>query len=121
MFESMKARDDFSYALEKIRNAVASSERRDTEFAKDTALNILRRKYAQFRQELNDAGKSGHYGYDLDAFEHAIDVLQRYFDGNPGGLTEHDARVYSRYLQTEHDGFVLLAEELAVDRGEKYD
>lgn len=116
MFESMKARDDFSYAFEKLRNAVASSERRDARFAKDTALTILRRKYAQFRQELNNAGESGNYGYDLDAFEHAIDVLQRYFDGNPGGLTEHDARVYCRYLQTEHDGFVLLADELAARR-----
>lgn len=63
-------------------------ERRDTEFAKDTALNILSRKYAQFRQELNDTCDSGHYGYKLDVFGHAIDVLQRYFEGNPGGLTE---------------------------------
>ncbi|EHP9760239.1 hypothetical protein KQL90_004567 [Escherichia coli] len=43
-------------------------------------------------------------------------VLQRYFTGNPSGLTERDARIYSQYLQTEHKGFVKLAEELAADR-----
>lgn len=32
------------------------------------------------------------------------------------GLTERDARIYSQYLQTEHKGFVKLAEELAADR-----
>ncbi|QOT86943.1 hypothetical protein IN817_23035 (plasmid) [Salmonella enterica subsp. enterica serovar Enteritidis] len=31
-------------------------------------------------------------------------------------LTERDARIYSQYLQTEHKGFVKLAEELAADR-----
>ena len=36
--------------------------------------------------------------------------------GNPSGLTERDARIYSQYLQTEHKGFVKLAEELAADR-----
>ncbi|ARJ44421.1 hypothetical protein B1H58_20610 (plasmid) [Pantoea alhagi] len=116
MYESMNRRDDFSYAFEKIRNAVASSAKRDAEFANDMALKILREKYAQFRQELNDAGELGDHEYDLDTFEHAMDVLQRYFDGNPGGLTERDARIYSHYLQTEHQGFSELAKELATGR-----
>jgi hypothetical protein len=38
-------------------------------------------------------------------------VLKRYFTGNSSGLTERDARIYSHYLQTEHKGFVKLAEE----------
>ncbi|MBL7314697.1 hypothetical protein INQ24_26085, partial [Escherichia coli] len=54
--------------------------------------------------------------YDLDTYNHCIAVLQRYFTGNPSGLTERDARIYSHYLQTEHKGFVKLAEELAADR-----
>ncbi|WP_375543472.1 hypothetical protein [Klebsiella pneumoniae] len=36
--------------------------------------------------------------------------------GNPSGLTERDARIYSHYLQTEHKRFVKLAEELAAGR-----
>lgn len=43
-------------------------------------------------------------------------MLERYFTGNPSGLTERDARIYSHYLQTEHNGFVKLADELAADR-----
>lgn len=43
-------------------------------------------------------------------------MLKRYFTGNSSGLTERDARIYSHYLQTEHKGFVKLAEELAAGR-----
>ncbi|HBE2345949.1 TPA: hypothetical protein KL306_005633, partial [Escherichia coli] len=49
-------------------------------------------------------------------YNHCIAVLQRYFTGNPSGLTERDARIYSHYLQTEHKRFVKLAEELAAGR-----
>lgn len=117
MFASMKTPGDFSYAFEKVRNAIASSEKRDADFAKDTALETLRRNYAQFRQELSDAGEFGVHEYDLDTYDHCINVLHQYFDSNSGGLTERDARVYSQYLQTEHDGFAQLAEELASGRG----
>lgn len=117
MFESMKARDDFSYALEKIRNAIASSEKRDTEFANETALKILSNKYALFRQELSDAGELSDYEYDLDTFDHSIKVLKQYFGGKAAGMTERDARVYSQYLQTEHQRFVQLAGELAFRKG----
>jgi len=119
MFESMKQRDDFSYAFEKVRNAIASSEKRDADFATDTALEILRRKYAQFRLELSDAGELRDHEYDLDTYDHCIDVLERYFSGNPSGLSERDARVYSQYLQTQHEGFVELARELATGRGKE--
>ncbi|MCX0498986.1 hypothetical protein [Erwinia billingiae] len=117
MFASMKTPGDFSYAFEKVRNAIASSEKQDRDFAKDFALKILSSKSAQFRQELSDAAELGNHEYDLDTYDHCINVLQQYFDGNPGGLTERDARVYSQYLQTEHDGFAQLAEELASGRG----
>jgi uncharacterized membrane protein YvbJ len=116
MFESMKHRDDFSYAFEKIRNAIASSEKRDSDFANGTALKILSRKYAEFRQELSDAGELGDHEYDLDTFDHCIKVLQQYLGGNAGRMTERDARIYSQYLQTEHQGFAMLAKELAAGR-----
>ncbi|MBW1215867.1 hypothetical protein ACQV2E_23660 [Pantoea allii] len=108
----MKQRDDFVFALEKIRYAVATSEKRDAAFAKDTALAFLKVQYAKFRLELTDAGVSGDHEQGLDTFEHAMDLLKRYFDGNPGGLSARDACVYGRYLQTEHEGFVALADEI---------
>jgi len=117
MFRAFNEKNDFSYAFEKISNAIASSEKRGADFAKHTALEILRSKYALFRQELSDAGELGNHEYDLDTYDHCINVLHQYFDSNPGGLTERDARVYSQYLQTEHDGFAQLAEELASGRG----
>lgn len=116
MFESMKCPGDFSYAFEKIRNAIASSEKRDADFANDTALEILSKQYVQFRKELSDAGELGNHEYDLDTYEHCIHVLQQYFGGNTVDLTERDAQVYSRYLQTEHQGFLALANELASGR-----
>lgn len=76
----------------------------------------LRSEKRQFRRELDAAGELGNWEYDLDTYNHCIAVLQRYFTGNPSGLTERDARIYSHYLQTEHKGFVKLAEELAADR-----
>ncbi len=82
----------------------------------ELGLGILLRKYEQFRRELDAAGELGNWEYDLDTYNHCIAVLQRYFTGNPSGLTERDARIYSHYLQTEHKGFVKLAEELAADR-----
>lgn len=83
--------------------------------ATELGLGILLRKYEQFRRELDAAGELGNWEYDLDTYNHCIAVLQRYFTGNPSGLTERDARIYSHYLQTEHKGFVKLAEELAAD------
>lgn len=116
MFNSMKARDDFSYAFEKIRNAISSPGENNLYAATRLGLDILNKKSAQFRQELRDAHELGDNEYDLDTYEHAIGVLQRYFEGNPGGLTEHDARIYSQYLQTEHEGFVRLADEIEANQ-----
>ncbi|WP_033792510.1 hypothetical protein [Pantoea septica] len=116
MFKSMKDRDDFSYAFEKIRNAIASSGKADIDFAKESALKILNGKYAQFRLELSDTGELGAHEYDLDTFAHGLDVLQRYFEGNAAGMTERDARIYSQYLQTAHQEFAELASELASSR-----
>jgi len=113
MFESMLDRSYFSFAFEKIRNAVSVPDENNLYAAPRLGLDVLSQKYAQFRQELRDAGESGEHENDLDTLEHAIGVLLRYFEGNPDGLTERDARIYSRYLETEHQGFVPLVRELA--------
>lgn len=105
-----------SYAFEKIRNAISAPGENNVYAATELGLGILLRKYEQFRRELDVAGELGNWEYDLDTYNHCIAVLQRYFTGNPSGLTERDARIYSQYLQTEHKGFVKLAEELAADR-----
>lgn len=115
MFESLNNRNDFSYAFEKIRNAISSPSESNLHAATVLGLNILTRKYEQFRQELDSAGELGDWEYDLDTYNHCIASLQRYFTGNPSGMTERDARIYSHYLQSEHEGFIKLAEELAAD------
>lgn len=116
MFTAFNDRIDFSYAFEKIRNAISSPGENNTYAALYLGLDILERQYEQFRKELNVAGELGTWEYDLDTYNHCITVLQRYFTGNPSGLTERDARIYSHYLQTEHRGFVKLAEELTAGR-----
>lgn len=116
MFTAFNDRNDFNYAFEKIRNAISSPGESNTYAAINLGLGILERKYEQFRKELDVAGELGDWEYDLDTYNHCIAVLQHYFTGNPSELTERDARIYSHYLQTEHKGFVELAEELAADR-----
>lgn len=115
MFESMKARDDFSYAFEKIRNAIVSPDSDSVYAATHLGLKTLSRKYDQFRQELSDAGQLHGHEYELDTYEHALSVLQCYFMGNAGGLNEQDAQIFSFYLQAEHRRFAALASELAMN------
>lgn len=116
MFTAFNDKNDFSYAFEKIRNAIPSPDESNIYAATNLGLGILTRKYELFRKELDAAGELGDWEYDLETYRHCIAVLQHYFTGNPSGLTERDARIYSHYLQTEHRGFVKLAEELAADR-----
>jgi len=116
MFTAFNDRIDFSYIFKNIRSAISSPGENNTYAAIDLGLDILERQYEHFRKELNEAGELGTWEYDLDTYNHCITVLQRYFTGNPSGLTERDARIYSHYLQTEHKRFVKLAEELTADR-----
>ncbi|HCR0213764.1 TPA: hypothetical protein OMS23_004530 [Enterobacter hormaechei] len=116
MFESLNNRNDFSYAFEKIRNAISSPGENNVHAATDLGLKILQKKYELFRQELDASGELGDWEYDLDTYFHCIASLQHYFTGNSSGMTERDARIYSHYLESEHKGFVKLAEELAAER-----
>ena len=116
MFTAFNERNDFSYAFEKIRNAISSPGENNNYAATNLGLGILERKYELFRKELDDAGELCDWEYDLDTYCHCIAVLQHYFTGNQSGLTERDARIYSCYLQTEHKEFVKLAEELTAGR-----
>lgn len=116
MFTAFNNRNDFSYAFEKIRNAISSPGENNFHAATDLGLKILQKKYELFRQELDASGELGDWEYDLDTYFHCIASLQHYFTGNPSGMTERDARIYSHYLQSEHKGFVKLAEELAAER-----
>lgn len=116
MFTAFNDKNDFSYAFEKIRNAISSPDESNIYAATNLGLGILTRKYELFRRELDAAGEPGDWEYDLDTYSHCIAVLQRYFTGNPSGMNERDARIYSQYLESEHAGFVELAEELAAER-----
>ena len=116
MFTALNDKNTFGYPFEKIRNAIAVPSEKNVDAATSSGLEVLSRSYDAFRQELDAAGELGNWEYDLDTYNHCIAVLQRYFTGNPSGLTERDARIYSHYLQTEHKRFVKLAEELAAGR-----
>ncbi|AMQ54574.1 MULTISPECIES: hypothetical protein [Escherichia] len=116
MFTDQNDKNNCRYQFEKIRNAIAVPSEKNIDAATSCGLEVIAQKYDAFRQELNAAGELGDRAYDLDTYSHCITVLQRYFSGNPSGLTERDARIYCHYLQTEHKRFVRLAEELTADR-----
>ena len=99
-----------------VRQGGRALQGRDGEAFRLTRLDAGQRAGGAVEQELDAAGELGDWEYDLDTYSHCITVLKRYFTGNSSGLTERDARIYSHYLQTEHKGFVKLAEELAAGR-----
>ncbi len=57
MFTAFNERNDFSYAFEKIRNAISAPGENNLYAATELGLGILLRKYEQFRQELDAAGE----------------------------------------------------------------
>lgn len=56
MFTAFYERNDFSYAFEKIRNAISAPGENNVYAATELGLGILLRKYEQFRRELDAAG-----------------------------------------------------------------
>lgn len=46
----------------------------------------------------------------------ASGVLRGYLTGNPRGLTERDARIYYHYLETEHEQFCAIAQEIIAEK-----
>lgn len=116
MFTAFSDKNVFSYAFEKIRNAISSPGESNNHAATKLGLNILHKQYELFRQELDAAGELGNWAYDLDTYFHCIASLQRYFSDNSSGMKERDARIYSQYLENEHKGFLELAEELTANR-----
>ncbi|MGK3126451.1 hypothetical protein ACCY16_20275 [Candidatus Pantoea formicae] len=114
MFDSLFNRNDFSYAFEKISNAIVDPNDMNVHAATNLGLNIIRVKFATFRQELGAAGVLEEWRYDLDTYDHCISVLSRYLSGNPDGLTGRDARIYCRFLRCEYVEFTELARDLAV-------
>ena len=61
MFTAFNERNDFSYAFEKIRNAISAPGENNLYAATELGLGILLRKYEQFRQELDAAGELGNW------------------------------------------------------------
>lgn len=107
--------NDFVYAFELIRNAAECPLPENCRVASATGLGLIRRHYAAFRAELIREGALPVLASGLDTYAHCVSVLQDYFTGNPSGLSGHDARIYGRYLETGHEEFLQLAEELAVE------
>lgn len=61
MFTAFNERNDFSYAFEKIRNAISAPGENNVYAATELGLGILLRKYEQFRRELDVAGELGNW------------------------------------------------------------
>lgn len=90
MFASITGKEGFGYQFEKIRNAVA--HRNESSVHAATQLGLA-------------------------TYRHAIEVLRGYFTGNPRGLTERgDARIYYHYLETEHEQFCAIAQEIIAEK-----
>ncbi|HEI6857231.1 TPA: hypothetical protein SK272_004234 [Yersinia enterocolitica] len=117
MFASITGKEGFGYQFEKIRNAIADPSQGNIHAATRLGLDTLARQYASFEQELDAAGELADWAYDLATYQHAIDTLQGFFSGNPRGLSERDARIYYHYLETEHEQFCHIAEEIAQEHG----
>lgn len=113
MFTAFNERDDFSYAFEKIRNAISDPSAGNVYAAINLGIDIVNLKYGLFRQELDAAGELSGLEYELKNYSHCIEALQRYFTGNPSGMSVPDAWIYSHYLQSMHERFMRVAEELA--------
>lgn len=113
MFASITGKEGFGYQFEKIRNAIADPSQGNIHAATRLGLDTLARQYASFEQELDAAGELADWAYDLATYRHAIDTLQGFFSGNPRGLGERDARIYYHYLETEHEQFCQIAEDIA--------
>jgi hypothetical protein len=112
LFASITEKEGFGYQFEKIRNAVAVLNESNVHAATQLGLDILEQKYGEFEQELDAAGELADWAYDLTTYRHAIEVLRGYFTGNRRGLTERDARIYYHYLETEHEQFCAIAQEI---------
>ncbi|MGN3252794.1 hypothetical protein ACTFYA_24780 [Escherichia coli] len=56
MFTAFNERNDFSYAFEKIRNAISAPGENNLYAATELGLGILLRKYEQFRREPRQPG-----------------------------------------------------------------
>lgn len=118
MFESITGKDGFGYSFEKIRNAIANGNEGNIHAATRLGLDILEKQYVLFEQEMDAAGELTDWAYDLATYRHAITTLRAYFVGNPNGLTEQDARIYYAYLESEHEQFCAIAEEIVKERAQ---
>lgn len=117
MLASITGKEGFGYQFEKIRNAVSVLNESNVHAATRLGLDILEQKYAEFEQELDAAGELVDWANGLATYRHAIEALRDYFTGNPRGLTQHDARIYSAYLNTKHEQFCAIAQEIVAEQG----
>ncbi|WGE31091.1 hypothetical protein PHA77_19105 (plasmid) [Edwardsiella tarda] len=116
MFESISDPTGFGYPFEKIRHAISVRDENNLYAATVLGLDILLARYAAFADELTAVGEIGTWAFELETYDRAIHVLQDYFGDNARDLTEHDAWIYYQYLESEHERFCQIAEEIAKER-----
>lgn len=86
MFTAFYERNDFSYAFEKIRNAISAPGENNVYAATELGLGILLRKYEQFRRELDAAGELGNHYVNTRRFGEKMGEASDLLDGVDNGL-----------------------------------
>lgn len=104
--------DSMTYHLSKVGEGIYSGHQ---EFG-IANLRIIRNSYETFRGNLVERKELSTYtDFDLAELFHAMDQLHRYLSREAPHMNEHDARIYLKYLSTQHEHFLLVAHEIDQD------
>ena len=108
-----------SYTFSKVAEGVHSPHSSNINFAL-SMLGSIQKTYAEFEKSLFERGELNEYTkYDLDEYNHALNKLENYLNGNESELTDSDARIYNFYIREQHSHFEQIAKEIDDDYGEK--
>jgi len=108
-----------SYTFSKVAEGIHSPHGSNITFAL-SMLSSIQKTYAKFEESLLERGDLNEYTkYDLDEYNHALNKLEGYLNGNESGLTDSDARIYHFYIREQHNHFEQIAKEVDDDYHEK--
>ena len=108
-----------SYTFRKVAEGIHSPHGSNVSFAL-SMLNSIQETYHKFEASLSERGDLNEYTkYDLDEYNHALNKLESYLNGDDSELSESDARIYHFYIREQHDHFEQIAKEIDEDYQEK--
>lgn len=108
-----------SYTFSKVAEGIHSPLGNNVPSAL-SMLNSIQETYQKFEASLLKRGDLNEYTkYDLDEYNHALNKLESYLNGNDSELSESDARIYHFYIREQHNHFEQIAKEIDKDYQEK--